>query len=207
MKLDEVEFPAKTVHEIKLTNNELSSHRKKCLDSESLDNEWINDLSIRDLKNETYTVKSNVPSEVVERYRFSKYVIDPNRFRLRKVVRMLALVMLFVRKLKQRIGKRENSFDTAGKMPSMFEFKHDQHLVTKNKRGPTKRSNLKCKEALVVTMTDVEIQMALKYFYRKATDEIKKYLDRRVYEKISREFDGILYYTGCILPSQEFDGR
>ena len=70
MKLDEVEFPAKTVYEIKLTNNELSSHRKECLDSESLDNEWINDLSIRDLKNETYTVKSNVPSEVVERYRF-----------------------------------------------------------------------------------------------------------------------------------------
>ena len=85
------------------------------------------------------------------------------------MVRILALVMLFVRKLKQRIGKKKKGKTTLtllGKMPSMFEFKHDQqHLVTENKRGSTKHSNLKCKEALVVTMTDVEIQMALKYFY------------------------------------------
>ena len=37
--------------------------------------------------------KSKVDTKIVaERYKFADYIIDPNRFRLQKVVRVLALV-------------------------------------------------------------------------------------------------------------------
>ena len=35
-------------------------------------------------------------NKISERYKFSNYLIDPNRFRLRKVVRIVALVFLFI---------------------------------------------------------------------------------------------------------------
>ena len=57
-----------------------------------------------------YTCRK-VDSEVLqERYVFSGYIIDPNRFILRKVVRVLALVMLFIRKFIKRVRRRESEF-------------------------------------------------------------------------------------------------
>ena len=48
---------------------------------------------------------------------------------------------------------------------------------------------------------------ALNYFYKKATLEIKRFLPKNVYKNICNEKGDILYYTGRILPSQEFDGK
>ena len=39
---------------------------------------------------------------------------------------------------------------------------------------------------------------------RKATNEIKHFVKREKYENISKESNGILYYSGCVLPNQEF---
>ena len=41
------------------------------------------------------------------------------------------------------------------------------------------------------------------YLFRKATEEVKEFLEPRVYDRISTEIAGILYYTGRILPSME----
>ena len=60
---------------------------------------------------------------------------------------------------------------------------------------------------MIVNLTDLDIKFALDYFYRKSTLEIKHFAEKRVYEKISEEKDGILYYTGRILPSQRFGGN
>ena len=35
-----------------------------------------------------------------KRLEFSQYIVDPNQFRFRKVIRIVALVMLFINKLK-----------------------------------------------------------------------------------------------------------
>ena len=93
-------FPMKTVEDIKLSGDEISSHDKECLDSSLWDSEWI-DEEYNNLSN-SYFVESKVPGEVEERYQFSNYIIDPNRFRLRKVVRILALVMMFITKLTRK---------------------------------------------------------------------------------------------------------
>ena len=64
-----------------------------------------------------------------------------------------------------------------------------------------------CKLGQVVSLSDVDIKCTLDYFFRKCTSAIKHFLDKNVYEKISEERKGILYYTSRILPSQEFGGN
>jgi hypothetical protein len=204
MKLEEKEFPTKTVKELKLCGDEIANHDSECLDSGLSDVEWMDGFWASNQSN-VYVVNNN--SELEERYRFSKYVIDPNKFRLRKVVRILAIVMLFVNKLKQKIAKEAKSNAILCNVPSAFLFKHDQYLIVEGKSNTGTIFNLKCKNAVVISLTDKDIQNALKYFYRKATEEVKNYVEKRVYQKISKEIDGILYYTGRILPSQTFNGK
>ena len=52
-----------------------------------------------------------------------------------------------------------------------------------------------------ITLSDEEILAAKEYFFRKATLEVKKSIKPTQYQKISIERDGILYYSGRILPT------
>lgn len=54
-------------------------------------------------------------------------------------------------------------------------------------------------------LKDNELNNALKYFYRKGTNEVKEFINRKQYMNISEERDNILYYTGRILPTQEIN--
>ena len=102
-----------------------------------------------------------------ERYTFSQYILDPNKFRFRKVVRILAIVKKFIRNSKSR----------------MSSTKH---------RGRVTND--------VLTLTNDEIDAAEKYYYQKASEEVRHFLKPKQYSKISKEHHGILYYTGRILP-------
>ena len=61
---------------------------------------------------------------------------------------------------------------------------------------------LKCIGGKVVCLSQEDINDAMNYFYRKATEEIKHFYDKQKYQNISEEVDGILFYSGRILPSQ-----
>ena len=52
-----------------------------------------------------------------------------------------------------------------------------------------------------ITLSDEEILAAKEYFFRKATLEVKRFIKPTQYQKISIERDGILYYSGKILPT------
>ena len=54
-----------------------------------------------------------------------------------------------------------------------------------------------------VILDEVDLQAAQKYYFRKATCEIKHFMKKNEYEKFSKEIDGILLYTGRILPDEE----
>ena len=43
-----------------------------------------------------------IPSEVLECQKFSKYVVDPNKARFKKVVRIFAFVLRFIKKLQKK---------------------------------------------------------------------------------------------------------
>ena len=53
------------------------------------------------------TFSKLVPESVGERYKFRKYLIDPNKYRLKRVVRLMALVKRFIRKIKTAVKKRD----------------------------------------------------------------------------------------------------
>ena len=54
---------------------------------------------------ETIAVDSyqrKIPSEVLECFKFFKYVVDPSKARLKKVVRIFAFVLRFIKKLQKK---------------------------------------------------------------------------------------------------------
>ena len=79
-------------------------------------------------------VNEVVPKEVKERYEFSNYLIDPNRFRFRKVVRILGLVFRFVKIFCDKYGKGRNlvghSKVNLDPIPQQFSCVGEQFLVT-----------------------------------------------------------------------------
>ncbi len=104
-------------------------------------------------------------NEITQINELSKYLIDPNKFRFKKVIRILALVIKF----------------------------------TNNCRSKAKATSIQN----VFQINEQELQKASDYFFRLATLEIKSSVKNEKYEKISTEKDGMLIYSGRILPSQE----
>ena len=146
MRSDRSNFPTKTVEDIKLTGEEVGSHDSECL----LDNEWVDEVNNKSFSN-TYLIKSIVPNEVKERYQFSNYIIDPNKFRFRKVVRILVLVILFIKNLKRKIQIREGKYIQNSKN----ETKNENYLVTVGESYKVgKSTRIQCKPGLVINLTD-----------------------------------------------------
>ena len=56
----------------------------------------------------------------------------------------------------------------------------------------------------MIILSDEEITYARNYYFRKATEEVKHFVDSEKVKKMSKEVDGILYFTGRILPTQEY---
>jgi hypothetical protein len=78
-----------------------------------------------------------------------------------------------------------------------------EYVVSEIKVGsyPTKNKNV-----AVVHLSNALLHAAITYFFRKATTEIKKFVEPSKYENNSILKDEILYYTGRILPTQEISG-
>ena len=54
-------------------------------------------------------ISRRVPTEVMDRYQFSKYVVDPNRRSFSMVIRILAIVMKYIKILHERITRKPNA--------------------------------------------------------------------------------------------------
>ena len=74
--------------------------------------------------NTVYMPMRYVPEGVKDRYAFSQYLIDPNRFRYRKGIRVLGLVFLFIGKLLVRCGKAVPKLLelSPAEIPSIFSY-------------------------------------------------------------------------------------
>ena len=119
---------------------------------------------------------TSVRDAITERYRHSRYLIDPNRYCFQKVKRILAIAFKFIRVLKER---RKIPVEQRKPLPvGKFEVAH-------------------------VFVPDEDIKSAETYFFKKATDEVKTFLKPSQYEKISKESNEILYYVGRVLPEDE----
>ena len=144
--------------------------------------------------------------KIKERYTLSDYLIDPLKFRFRKVVRTMALVIMFVSKLKESVSRRKGLpvpkqiYGTEIDLPVQFKFVDDKFLTTNDSKFP-----FICPKGLVLELTERFLKCALTYYFRKATNEVKAFKDKNSYKNISEEKDGVLFFTGRILPSQKLD--
>ena len=101
MRGEEADFPVKTVEQVILDNEAKSEARKeKILVDVLQDNYFVG---------HTYVPEQQVPEEVGLRYTFCDYVIDPNKFRFKKVVTVLALVLKFVQNMLKILKRPSDS--------------------------------------------------------------------------------------------------
>ena len=168
MKGDIESFPVRRMEEMNLSANELIAAKTE-MPSSNVD---IASSSI----DSTCSLIRYVNDDTLERYQFSNYLIDPNKHKFSSVVRIVAFVLKFIQKLKDRI--RIN--DVNGK----------KHVIIDNVQKDMKH----------VLIEDEYIQNAEKYFYNKATAEIKHFQKKKFKNLVEKE--GILYYSGRLLPCE-----
>ena len=147
------------------------------------------------------------------RYQHSSYLIDPNRFRLRKVVRIMALVLKFIRNIRVKLGKAMNSVihthvspnefpKIFNEFPKMVSNSEDKYIVTTGSQTGAGSAPA----GKVIEISEDLLKCAFLYFVVKASNEVKKFLDKSKYEHFTKEIDGILYYSGRILTDHKFGG-
>ena len=198
MRGAESDFPIKTVEQVMLDNEAKSEARKEKIVIDVLqDNYFVA---------HTFVPERQVPEEVGLRYKFCNYVIDPNKFRFKKTVRVLALVLIFVKKMLKILQRVPVSVSVETKhfnIPDIFSKPDSSFLVTTGEKS----KGLQCPKGLVVELPDIMIKNAFAYFFKISTLEIKHFLPKHKYCNISKEIDGIMYYTGRILPDQKVDNK
>ena len=190
MKGEECDFPVKTVKEIILTNSEKSE-----VGCESTKPALMEELNC--------FFGNVVPSSLEKRFELSQYIISPNRYRFRTAIRILALVFRYVHNFCAKWGKgkpSEPSEEKSNLSSIDLSYFGSRYLVT---NGSRYGSTFGCPGGRVVCMSDEDISSAITYFFRKATNEIKTFVPPNRYKDISEEKEGILYYSGRILSSDE----
>ena len=156
-----------------MSNEDRKRHDEELMRLDVSDPEWING-QLSQMYSEITTFSEYYPvlnqgalDKIRLRYEFSNYVIDPNRFRFRKVTRIMGLVYLFIGNikrrlyLKKRIGKPKPVVISNIKIPDQLKFSNDAYLVTTGKSS--------CPKGLVVQLTEENLSQALDYFCKKAT--------------------------------------
>ena len=180
-------FPFLSVDELVLSSKEQAELNKEKLVCE-------NELTPQALC--TYT---SVPSEVGDRYKFSNFLVNPCRFRFQKVERIVALVFGFIKKISAKRTER---------VKRSFAFLETELKVNCSDQFVVAEISLNNATKVVVVVIGGDVLRAAKsYFFRKATLEIKKFVDPKKYIHISAEQDGILYYSSRILVTQKINDR
>ena len=101
-------------------------------------------------------------------------------------MRIIAIVKRPIEKLKQRVNLQK---ETSNKERSSADTELHQY------------STPDTKVKLHVILSE-DIKNAENYFFQKANAEIKHFMKENQYKRISKEKEGILYYTGRVLPNQ-----
>ena len=136
---------------------------------------------------------SPLATVIRERLQFSRYLIDPNKYRFSKVVRINTIVMKFCRCALRTIGRDLKCLQIS----DVTKFAAD---VNKKKSIPSNSLS----SGNYLQITDSEVQCSLDYFYRKGTEELKSFAHPRLYEKDSYEKNKIIYYAGRVYNNERY---
>ena len=101
-------------------------------------------------------------------------------------MRIIAIVKRPIEKLKQRVNLQK---ETSNKERSSADTELHQYSTPDTK-------------VKLHVILSADIKNAENYFFQKANAEIKHFMKENQYKRISKEKEGILYYTGRVLPNQ-----
>ena len=158
-------------------------------------------------------------SKIEERAKFSKYLLLPTKYTFPKTVRIYAYVMLFVTRISK--GRKMTGLLLGETKLWFTTFYCDMtrkqlvsvNVMTKedNRPGLTQVLSHFALKRLVFqnnrvscVLSDSSLHLALLYLYRKGTNEVKHFTNKKKLEKISVEVDGILLSKGRLLDGLNF---
>jgi hypothetical protein len=100
------------------------------------------------------------------------------------VVRILALVQIFIKKLKEKVSARKKPQPTGNQEPVVLKLKVSNW--ERESRIPFKKTT----ETVAVNIAAAEMAEAADYFFRKATKEVKRFTKTAECEHCSSEQKG-----------------
>ena len=181
MRKHKSEFPMLTYEEVKAL---ISSGANRSPTSTEL---VQHNTTLHSNTEQTIPYTSNVylikPETFIEesqkRQEFSKYLHHPNKYSFSKSVRVIGYVRRFIR--------------------NYFACIKSQMI----KPSVTATSNTGSIQVEIEPLSDDEIVSASRYYFWKATQEVKHFTHASMYQKISTEKDSILHFKGRVLPNQK----
>ena len=176
MRLERIEFPIAPVTDFVMSSAEKESYQKELFAPYQKEDEyeWP---QVHTCEPGSLSFLSNRfdHDEIEKRYKFSQYLVDPNRYNFSTAVSVYAYVIRFVQNFKSKV------------------------LMN---RGICTEEECTWSLTGTIVLSDEEIHNAKKYFFQKATQEVQHFSKESEYKNISKLQNGVLYYTGRILPEQ-----
>ena len=154
---------------------------------------------------------------------FSEYLLLPTTFSFPKTVRVYGYVMLFITKTRKGkattgllLGEAKLWFSTFQcdviTSKQVITVNVQQSKVMDNMTNQTnilryftiKQLVFESSEQLVCSLTDQCLHLALLYLFRKGAAEVRKFVSKKLTDKIAYEFDGLLLSKGRLLDGMSF---
>ena len=153
----------------------------------------------------------NRADKMAHRAQYSGYVFLP-KFSFDKVVRITAIVMKFISRIKEKLKKKwkhdalKKTEEQKKLIPerTVQEFVKKTFTVKKKKSTKEKPVKFESSSEKTVTLTASEVKRALVYWYEKATWEVKNYNKKETIERLGVEKDNLLFCRTRILDGQRF---
>ena len=194
-----VDFPLKSIEDVKLEIEEKVAYDKEMM-----------------IMKKSFIAKpSDIRKNVAQRLEYSNYIVQPNLYRFRSAVRILGLVYHFLLKLGRNlqrklfhtgIGKLEKpifkSFHLSG--DSVDKQSDVMSGILLKKVASAYPITHEVQDLPLVILSDTEMQLALQYYYQKASKEVERFASNTKEFKQAICIEGIYYYSGRLLPSQKF---
>ena len=146
-------------------------------------------IDVKDSLEPNYTnaIFTAIKDKVSERYQFSRYLYDPNKYNWAKAVRVMALVIKFVRLCATRVKRSK----------AVKDFSPIWAPPPPPPGHPTSLGMGRLNES--------QIRFGEHYYFYLATLEVRKFTDEKLYATDAVERYGILHYAGRILDGQNID--
>ena len=148
------------------------------------------------------------------RAKFSNYIFMPTKFNFRKVVRVTALMFKYIRNTKIGVWPKSDS-----KFKMFVVQKTGNNLVRKEEKSfdffvnddkfadicwGSENNLMRSTGEVFVDLTDDDISLALEYWYKKGTLEVKQFNKSELVSRVAVERNGILFSRSRIMEGQRF---